>query len=377
MSDRIQSVDTLRAVAMFFIVIAHVQPFRGFGEYGNYVFFVLDTVGQFDVPLFFLTSGYFLASSVTAENAVSHVRGSVQKLGSIYLFGTLLYVAGTTVVDLLRGASLTTALVLQRLRNLSVVGVLYYGDEIAVPLWFLTALAFSIGFVAAFVRFEKTRYLLPVAAIAHLVGLVGQNYPQLAAVPVPTRDALFFGFFYVALGYQLGSMDWTPRRDRSRRYLGAVGVLLAAQLGEQYAIGYVLRDHALRQGVFLTEYTVTTIPLVLAVFGYALSNPRLGEGTLLPTVGRYAVGIYLVHVPLLHLLRAMKGVVAPVLGAGMSAMLVWQLVLTPLVYALSLAIYLGLARLDVIELGGSHVPWLARLRSHVRAWLPEGRPAPE
>lgn len=363
MSDRIHSIDTLRAVAIFFIVVAHVQPFRGFETYGNYVYFALDTLGQFDVPFFFATSGYFLAKGLNADNVASTVGNTARKLGSLYLFGRLLSIATVAGLALFVGDSVTNAVITDGLANLSLLDVLYYGTALTVPLWFLTALFFAIAFVAVFVKFEKTRYLLPIAAVVHLVGIVGTNFPTVLDVPFRTRDALFFGFFYVALGYQIHSVDWTPSENRSHLYAGAVGVFAGVQLVEQYAIGYLVHDHAFGQEIYLTEYTLSTVFFVLAVFAYALSNPEWGKNTILPKVGRHALGIYLLHVPVFRLIHATKRIWGLVLGANLTSTLLWQLLITPLVYVLSLGVYLLMAKLDIIELEGSHIPWLHRLRS--------------
>lgn len=363
MRERIQSIDTLRAVAIFFIVVGHVQPFRGFGSYGNYVYFALDTIGQFDVPFFFVTSGYFLAKTVDADTAVSTVVGVGRKLGSIYLFGRLVSVLATLGLAVFLGGSVAN--VFTRLGNFTPLQWLYYGHAMAVPLWFLTALFFAIALVSAFVRLGATRYLLPVAALVHLLGLVGTNYGMLVEVPFRTRDALFFGFFYVALGYTLSSVDWTPDTDRSHRYLGLVGFALAAQFLEQYAIGYLVRDNVLAREIYMTEYTVSTVFLVLAVFVYALSKPRLGADTVLPWVGRHALGIYLLHVPVMRTLRAMNRVWGPEFGVDLTATVAWQVGLAPLVYVLSLGLYLLLSRVGMVEPDGSHVPWLHSLRTRL------------
>jgi surface polysaccharide O-acyltransferase-like enzyme len=363
MRDRIHSIDTLRAIAIFFIVIGHVQPFRGFESYGNYVYFILDTIGQFDVPFFFVTSGYFLAVSLRSKSVKSAVSSAGRKLGSIYLFGRILSVTAALGIALFVGNSVRDEILTHGLGNLTLLDFVYYGNAIAVPLWFLTALFFAIVFVSCFVKFGKTRYLLPVAAFIHVVGLIGTNFEMLMQVPFRTRDALFFGFFYVALGYTINTSDWKPDKDRSHLYLGAVVALFAVQLFEQYAIGYIIRDNVLSQGIYMTEYTFSTVFFVLAIFAYALSNPRWGKDTILPKVGRHALGIYLLHVPVFRIIHATKSVWLPATGIDLTSTLLWQLGLSPVVYVLSLATYLLLARMNVIELDGSHTPWLSRLMS--------------
>jgi len=363
MRERIHSIDTLRAVAIFFIVIGHAQPFRGFGTYGNYIYFLLDTIGQFDVPFFFITSGFFLAKTITADNVTSTVVGAGRKLGSIYLFGRLISVVAMMWLAVLVGASVTN--VVTRLGNYPLIDFVYYGNAMAVPLWFLTALFFAIVLVSLFVKVGQTRYLLAVAALVHIVGIIGMNYEMLMEVPFRTRDGLFFGFFYVALGYQISSVEWTPDVDRSHLYFGAVCFFLGLQFFEQYAIGYLIRDNVLGQEIYMTQYTISTAFLVGAVFLYALSNPQWGKNTFLPKVGRHALGIYLIHVPVLRTLRVANRVWGPEIGVDLSTTLLWQVGLTPVVCVISLWIYLLLGRLDVIELDGSHIPWLHRIRARV------------
>ncbi|WP_255666221.1 acyltransferase [Haladaptatus sp. DYF46] len=376
MSDRIHSIDTLRAVAIFFIVIAHVQPFRGFGTYGNHVYFVLDTIGQFDVPFFFLTSGYFFAETVNIDTVKSSVSNSVKKLGSIYLFGRIISITAVVGLALFRGVPVANALIARGIGSISAIDLLYYGTALAVPLWFLTALIFSLVFLGCFVKFRKTRYLLPIAVLVHLVGLVGTNYQMIADVPFRTRDALFFGFFYVALGYHISSVDWTPNENRRHIYLVAVCFLAGVQLLEQYAIGYVIRGNVLAQEIYSTEYTVSTIFFVLALFAYVLSNPEWGRDTILPKVGRHALGIYLLHVPVIRLLRTMNRVWNPAIGIDLTSTVLWQLAIVPLVYVLSLSLYLLLAEMHVIELGGSHTPWLSRILSRLRTSVQDSKEAP-
>ena len=347
MGKRIHSIDSLRAIAVFFVVIAHVQPFAGFGSHGNYIYFVLDTIGQFDVPFFFVTSGYFLKSKLDSGSAGSTIRSSFQKLSSLYLFGIGLYilsVALTTGIALLSGRKPAASLS-GLFRNLSPVGVVYYGDAIASPFWFLTALFFAICLVSLFVALGKTRYLLPVAATAHVVGLLGQNYPMIVELSIPTRDALFFGFFYVALGFWIRSTQWTPSTNRRRMYLGVVIVATIGQVSEQYAVNYLFRGLTISQETYTTEYTIATVILVFALFAYALSNPDWGRGTIAPRLGTLAVGVYLVHFPVFQILKALNGLLVTMSGFNLMSTGVWQVLVTPVVYVLSLVVYVFVGKI--------------------------------
>lgn len=107
MGERIHSIDSLRAVAISFVVIAHTHPFHAFGPYGSEIYFILDTIGQFDVPFFFVAAGYFLAERARPGELKSLLLDSTRKLGSMYLFGTLLFVSVLSVLTV--GAATATA----------------------------------------------------------------------------------------------------------------------------------------------------------------------------------------------------------------------------------------------------------------------------
>jgi peptidoglycan/LPS O-acetylase OafA/YrhL len=367
-TDRIESIDSLRAVAVVFVVIAHIRPFANLGAYGKYAYFVLDTLGQFDVPFFFMASGYFLAKTIDPDQIGSRLRRIGSKIASLYLFGAgvhLLAVALTAGLRVFHEPVLIRSSLAGVFEDLSVLGVVYYGDAIAVPLWFLTALFFATALVCAFVALGWTRLVLPVAASLHAVGLLGQTAPGVIGGAFPTRDALFFGFFYLALGYWLAASDWTPQREHRYRYLGAFCLLLVVQLGEQYAIGYIGTGASLSRVVLTTEYTLATIPLTLSLFVTALAYPHWSQTTLLPALGNYAVGVYLLHFPVYHVLQALLALTGSMLGIAIAGTVLWQALVTPVVCGLSLGLYLSAARVGLVELGGSHLPRLDRIRSRL------------
>ncbi len=362
MSKRIHSIDSLRTIAIFFVIIAHASPFKGVGTYGDHIFFILDTIGQFDVPFFFVASGYFFAKKVNQNNVLNYITNVVRKLGSLYLFGILCSLVVVASIELITNHQFINAVVQKLVENNSLLKMVYYGGSISWHLWFLTALIFCLIFVSIFVICGKERYVLPVAAIAHAFGILSQNYPMIFDVSYPTRDALFFGFFYVALGFHIRSSDWKPNKDRSRLYLGAFCVIMVIQLLEQYAIAYLIRGVPFDQ-IYFTEYTIATTLLVSALFIYALSNPDLGKGTILPDLGEYAVGVFILHLPLYRVIEALNDIVSTQFGINPRSTILWHLAIVPLLYVLSLAIYLLMAKLRIIELGGSHIPWLSYIRT--------------
>ena len=365
MGDRITSIDTVRALAMVAIVAIHAEPFAGLGWLGNAAHFTIDTFGRFAVPFFFLTAGYLFARKLADVEAGTHARAYISSVGSIYVFGVVLYVpfvlleaAGRARLD---GGSPTVAVVDRATRVVAPHELLYYGTSVIAMLWFLTALMVSIAVVYLFESRGARRYLLPTAAGLHVVGIVGENYPMLVSVPVPTRDALFFGFFYTALGFWFASRSFRVRA--AHRPLLVAGLVFGSVLSiaERYVVGYVAGDASLASTVYTAEYSVGTVVVAVSLFWLVLATPQLGASTRLPEVGRYAVGIYVLHPLLLFSLVAAAEVLA-LYGLSLQGLILWHLLLTPIAFVGSYVAYRELARRGIVDPGGSHLPPIERIR---------------
>lgn len=366
MAKRIYSIDAMRIIAMVFVVLIHTDPFQGVGAYGNMVNFVIKTSARFAVPFFFLTSGYLFALKTSHRDPTAYVATRVRSITSIYIFGLLVCLPVFFIEDILAAVdeqSLVSASIPILVDYLSPAELIYYGTSITVVLWFLPALIFSFIFVYVFVKIDKTAYLLSVALGFHIIGLLGSSYTMFIDIPFEIRDALFFGFFYTSLGYSIYASDWDPSVDRSRRYLGATVFFVVLQLGEYYLLGYVVPGETFGQGVFAPSYAITTVFLTGSLFVYLLSRPRLGASTRLPEWGAYAVGIYVTHPAVLAGLRLLDDGLTT-LGYPYDGTLLWHLTATPVTFFGGLAVYLAAHKIGVIEIGGSHLPGVSRIRKY-------------
>lgn len=345
-AGRIHSIDATRAVAMGFIVAIHANTLRGLGTAGDAAYFLIDATGRFAVPFFFLTAGYLYARKQAESDAGDYAWTYCKRVGSIYAGALLLYgplvllVAAGGAVQ--AGSDVRAAVLASAAEALSPAGLLYYGDSVLLVLWFLPALVLSIGLVYAFVELGLERYLLPVALGLHVVGILGET-GLLVDVPVETRDAAFFGFFFTSVGYRLRSSGWSPSRDRSSLYLALAGALAVANLGERYLLGYVLTGATLTQGIYVPDYTVASALFSIACFVFVLSRPELGRSTVLSTIGRYAVYVYVLH-PLILFGLVGVGRASATIGSDPVPTLVWHLVVFPVSYLGALGLYVGARR---------------------------------
>ncbi|MFC6906861.1 acyltransferase [Halalkalicoccus tibetensis] len=368
MADRLQSIDSMRLLAMVFIVSIHTDPFRGLGVYGNTLNFLIDSTARFAVPFFFVTSGYFFALKTVHRDPTKYFIKRAIIITSLYIFGLLLafpvFITGTVI----RSGTDTEAIVQSSLLRIgefiAPVELLYYGTSISVILWFLPALLFSLGLIYLAILSKTTKYLLPISIGLHIIGLLGASYTMFVDIPLETRDALFFGFFYTSLGYWIAASDWQPDSAHSTLYLGATILFSILHIGERYMLGYVLTGETLAQGVYTASYTISTAFLTLSLFLFLLSRPHFGRSTPVPAWGKYAVGIYVVHPAVLYIVERTDG---PIRHIGIEATdtLLWHLLLTPATFFGALLVYFIAHKIGLIEMGGDHLPRLSRIRSQL------------
>ncbi len=365
MSGRIYSIDSMRIVAMVFVVIIHTDPFAGVSAAGNLVNFVLETAARFAVPFFFMASGYFLAVKFAQSDPGAYYLNRVATISSIYVFGLILtfplFLAGTAVQARTEGYSVVGSLVTFVSEAIDPAELFYYGTSVSEILWFLPALIFAYTFIYGFVRIDKPAFILPIAIGFHLIGLLGASYTMFVDVPFRIRDGLFFGFFYTSLGYAVYYYDWNPTSKQRRRYLAATVLAVGFHFAERYALGYLLTGNTFADGVYSPSYTIGTALVTLSLFLFLLSWPTLSAETSLPSWGIYAVGVYVVHPSVLYVLEG-AGEGLTLLGVTVGDSVIWHLFLTPAVFFGSLGLYLLAHKLHVIEIGGSHLPSLRRLR---------------
>ncbi len=366
MATRVYSVDSMRIIAMLFVVVIHTNPFAGVGGYGNGLNFLLETVGRFAVPFFFITAGYFFAMKTADGPVWPYLRRRFSSIGSLYLLGIVLalpvFVSGTVTSAYAAGESVPRAVAAHLMRTVSPIELFYYGTSVSEILWFLPALFVSLAAISVFVVTETERYLLPVSVGLHLVGLLAASYTMVIDLSFQFRDGLFFGFFYTTMGYYVYTSEWQPTRDRSTLYLAVTIVFGLLHVVERFILGYWLPGQTFSAGVYSPTYTLFTAVSTLALFIFLLSRPSLGESTPLPSWGAYAVGIYVVHPPVLFVFEQVGDAILAV-STHSVVVILWHLLFTPATFFGALAVYLILHRLHVIEIGGSHLPSWPHIQS--------------
>ena len=212
--------DLMKLFMALLVVEIHTRPLIGF----HFAEIAVEGIEVLAVPFFFLASAFLCFRGLSYASfgeatltGAERVRNTIVKLLRLYLIWTLLYFPITVFGNVLLGNSLRQAS-LSFVRGTLFVGENYYSW----PLWYL--LASVVGFTIVYVclrRGGRFKTIIPFSLLFLLVGF-GITYvqgwdgaPTYLAVPIKvycrvfggSRNGLFEGFFYIAVGAALG-MKW-------------------------------------------------------------------------------------------------------------------------------------------------------------------------
>jgi surface polysaccharide O-acyltransferase-like enzyme len=211
-------------------------------------------------------------------------------------------------------------------------------------LWYLLATMWSAVILFFFVRIGKLNLLLIGSFLLNLAGLFGQSYSIIIEFPLSiTRDALFYGLFYLTLGFWFAThTQEIQRRIRHiprSAYLILLCVFSLAQMLERMLL---FDPEHLRSN---ENYYISTIPLVICLFLFVLTHKSLGKGTFIAKVGANTIGIYVIH---LFFMDAARKLIAYFGYEAVYETFIWHLFFTPFVMAVS---YIGYRALQKAKQG--------------------------
>ncbi|WP_176142426.1 acyltransferase [Halobacillus hunanensis] len=358
-TERNETLDSIKFLAIFGVVAIHTGTFKHLPK-GEYLDFAIDALARFGVAYFFAVSGFLLMNKVTqSKKPNDYFKHYIMKLFKILLAWSAFYF----VYDLVRlyilaeekSISIITTEWASYITDIIALRTLYYGtDYTHYHLWYLFALIWSIVILCFFIRFRLTKFLLIVSFTFYLIGLFGQSYSHIYTFEMDTRDALFFGLFFVTLGAFVSKYKWKfgMLSNRVNSFSLVILILIVAmlQLIEAYINVYVY-------GGNVGNYYLSTVLLTFLLLLLSIKHKKLGEGTWVNSTGKNTLGIYVTHPFYISLFN----VIIDLCGLGaIKESVWWGLGFTPIVFILSHYSYLGIqtikAKFDKKRKDYYHIP---------------------
>ena len=218
-----QNLNVLKYISSILIIVLHLRPFLNFSNELDLAF--NNIVTRICVPIFFMITGYFVAKKEKKNK--NYIKDYIKKTIPLYFVWSLLYipvVVGTIIqyLPIINEYVSKINIALPLLIILSVillpiivlVALCYTG--IYYNLWYFPAIIFSLLVLKKWKKGFNIKYLLMISFTLLLFGATETYYGTLPLsvkrivsyyynIFFTTRNFLFFGLFYVVLGYYLGT----------------------------------------------------------------------------------------------------------------------------------------------------------------------------
>lgn len=220
-----QNLNILKYICAVLIIVLHLRPFINFSNELDLAFNNIFT--RICVPIFFIITGYFVAKK-EKDNA-NYIKDYIKKTIPLYLVWSLLYVPVIicTIIQYLPEINeylsminislpLLIILLVLLLPIIILLALCYTG--IYYHLWYFPAIIFSLLVLKKWKEKFNIKYLLIISFMLLLFGATETYYGVLPLsikkllsyyynIFFTTRNFLFFGLFYVVLGYYVGTKE--------------------------------------------------------------------------------------------------------------------------------------------------------------------------
>ncbi len=220
-----QNLNILKYISAILIIILHLRPFLNFSDELDLAF--NNIITRICVPIFFVITGYFVAKK--EKNNRNYIKDYIKKIIPLYLFWSLLYVPViiSTIIEYLPSISIYISKININPIALIVISILLLPIILLIALcytgvyyhlWYFPALIFSLLVLSKWKKKLNIKILLIISFMLLLFGATETYYGILPSsiknllsyyynIFFTTRNFLFFGLFYVVLGYQLGKKE--------------------------------------------------------------------------------------------------------------------------------------------------------------------------
>jgi surface polysaccharide O-acyltransferase-like enzyme len=338
--NRIESVDSVRLLAIISVIAIHTEPFF-YQTLGSKVYFHLEVVinqfARFAVPFFFVISGYFWGLKIRSGK---HLLVATNKMGfriiCIFLVWSLIYLLPYNLsiiyeIGILSAMEVACSNLLVLLREPGVM--LLEGTK--GHLWFLVGLLFALYISFLFVNRNAEKLLLVFSVFLYIAGVLLKSYsdsPVGYSVDFNTRNGPFFSTLLFSSGYFISRY----RPNLSWFNYGLItfvfGVLL--HFTEIYMLNKFYGTSTVQDYVFGTY---------LMGFGAAvlsLSNHSLLRVKALSRFGQMVLGVYAVHIIFVDIARPIDMIIDSIW---------WELGYVLLVLILSIVSVVWMSKVPILK----------------------------
>ena len=326
MKERNYSIDTLKFFCILGVICRHTAPFSGIPGC-EYIGIILNTITRTCVPLFFVVTGYFFYHKCSLRYMKKTLKCFFQTL----VTWSVIYILVNFFMGKVLNTIPTSWTILDYLSTFNIIDLYYATGIINYHLWYLSAIVIVLPILYWVTKNELLEKAFVVSFVLNVIGVL---LPIIIneSICIRVRDGLFFGLFYCVLGSCIAKYEYKVKKIeqiQSYKYICILGILFGVTIIERYIY---MKKFAVVKG----DYFISTIPIVIMIFGICLVKTSIMKNTYINKIGRNTLGIYVVH----PLILSITSAILTVFGiTGITSNIAWRILYTPTILIISLIIY--------------------------------------
>lgn len=225
------AIDIMKLVCAILVIIVHTNPLQPYFPLANFI--LINVFGRVSVPFFFLSSGYLFAQNLKSKGN-DYFKTYIWSLIRLYLIWFVIYIPF--------GLMRIHEMVPGEISPLLWIGVFFealflHGSYF--HLWYLAALILGLIMVYFFQKHFKMKYLILIGIVLFIIGLSETYNDVVNLIPgisnvtdfyfkwfFTTRNAVFFGLVFLAIGFELYNREETFRINNAGKWSVVCFILL-------------------------------------------------------------------------------------------------------------------------------------------------------
>ncbi|PMH44571.1 fucose 4-O-acetylase [Vibrio sp. 10N.286.49.B3] len=302
-SNKIQSLECGRVIAIFAILAMHCQMFVTYWQCDGVPWFgyIFNQATRFAVPLFFVISGYLIQPKLTLRPFDTLKRYCSPLVRVFIVWSIICLLMPFNLGIVLEHGYLTERQGYWNFLAQTPINSLLEGG--LVHLWFLPALMFATFITALLAKVDKLNLLIPIAVVLYIYGVLAGSYQILTDFTAPffTRNGPFFSTLLFAVGFMI--RQYNIELSSKKALMIAIGGMLV-HFSEAYGLSFY------GQAFNANDFLFGTAFWGIGCFMFLLSKPKFGSHRRLTSLAKYVLPIYVAHLPMIIIMMNLSSFLA-------------------------------------------------------------------
>ncbi|MCW8331264.1 acyltransferase family protein [Photobacterium sp. SDRW27] len=299
-NNRIASFEWGRLLALFAVIIIHAKPFANTPLFDEqpWLGMLLNQLGRFGVPLFFILAGYFIMPRLTSATNDTITRYSLPLIKVWAAWSVVYLLVPFNLRIVMEKGYLAERTGYWDFLLTNPLNTLFEGG--LVHLWYIPGLLCGIVVIGLLCALKQQKLIVPVAVALYLYGLMAGSYQPIFGLesPIFTRNGPFFSTLMIAIGFEARRRNLQVATNKATAVMLFGMVLHLFEAKSLMASDVPFMNH---------DFLIGTPFWAAGLFFLLAAKPEFGNRPLTFMWSQKILGLYLCHLLVIIYLMNLAG----------------------------------------------------------------------